>query len=144
MSSRKQCRQFNRSTSTGTTTRIGIPFVLAVCLQFASFGASAQKYTAFYYDSHGVLLQVEDVSDADLAARNLVSLDSTLQPIPMVTGNSKPLRAGTNIPMSQLAVVAVYYTHDETARQDNDSDTSDVQSKPEKVEDLRFVPDRTL
>lgn len=118
--------------------------LLSLCLQGLASDANAQtvtnKFRAFYYDVYGVLLQIEDVSDRDLASRKLVSVNDADTPIPLLTRQSSPLTFGAKIPMSKDAAIAVYYTFDGTPQPGNPN----VQAKPKSIEYLGFVSSRTL
>jgi len=101
------------------------------------------KYRAFYYDGNGMLLQVEDVPDRVLKDRNIVDIvDTTLQPIPLVTNKANAVAAGLNIPMKRLATLAVYYTYDGNKEPDENKEL--VQAKPYAVEDLRALEDKRV
>lgn len=118
--------------------------LLLLCLQSLTSEASAQtmgnKFQAFYYDSLGILLQVEDVPNSELANRKLVNINDATTPTPILTPRINPLIFGTKIPMSKFATLAVYYSYDGTPQPGDQN----VQAKPRSVEYLGFVPSRLL
>jgi hypothetical protein len=128
----------------GSWTRLFCAPLLVLGLLGAASGASAQTtgntFQAFYYDSFGKLLQVEDVPNSELTKRKLVHINDAVVPIPMLTPHFNPLIVGTKIPMSKFATLAVYYSYDGTPQPGDQN----VQAKPKRVEYLGFVPSRVL
>jgi hypothetical protein len=133
----------DRAAVSSWTRSLGATLLL-LCLQGLASVATAQtvgnKYQAFYYDSLGMLLQVEEVPNSELGARKLVHINDAAPPISMLTPESNPLIVGTKIPMSKFATLAVYYSYDGTPQPGDQN----VQAKPQRVEYLGFVPSRLL
>jgi hypothetical protein len=126
--------------------RTRLPILLAaiavLCAGFLPESASAQQYTAFYYNAKGELLQVEAVPNGEISRRTLENADTTKMVIPMLNSTATPKVTGPNRAMSKFATIAVYYTV--SASTTPQTGAQDVQAKPVKVEDLQWVKERVL
>ena len=121
-------------------------FVSLLILAFASSMSHADpagKYRAFYYDAQYRLLQVEEVPEGEFDSRHKVEVDNSVMAIPLLTAGDVPLITGVDIPMSRFAVLAVYYTYDQSGSPPTPG-AEDVPSLPVAVEYLGFVKDRTI
>jgi hypothetical protein len=101
----------------------------------------SDRYRVFYYNASSELLQVEVVGDRALSDRVLEDVNTTKMTIPSLTATVAPKVSGTNKTMSKFATIAVYYTFEGTPPAKS---TPNVQARPVKVEDLQWVPERTL
>ena len=103
---------------------------------------AADKYRAFYYNPQGELIQVEDVPDIDVPNRIKFLKDTDATEAPPIKRSTFEKISGTNVPMSKLATFAIYYTY--SGANEPPVGTQNVQALPVKIEDLQFVPTRTI
>ena len=124
-------------------SRIVTPAVLFACMGLASSSAFAGDYHAFYYDSQWNLLQVEDVPNNVITdkSRQLVPIEDSLMPVPMLLEQHVPLLGEGTLSMSRFATMAVYYKLEETDPAPAPG-AQNIKSVPTYVEYLGFVQSR--